>query len=185
MSIGREFDRWANNVREMEEHHWHTARYALGRIPVEPGNVVLDLGCGSGYAARALRDIAEADLALGLDASHDMVQKARTLTTDAGVNFVQGRFELLPVQDGTIDHVFSMEAFYYSPNPERALREIRRVLRPGGMFTCCVNYHTENRQNLDLSERLDVDVFCWSSKEYRAAFREAGLTVAAQDNIPD
>jgi cyclopropane fatty-acyl-phospholipid synthase-like methyltransferase len=51
------FDEWAADGRDkgMEQRHWHTAKHALGRMPIEDGDTVLDLGCGSGYAARAPR----------------------------------------------------------------------------------------------------------------------------------
>ena len=58
MSVREEFDAWAAEGRDrgMEDRHWHTAKHALTRMPVEAGDTVLDLGYGGGYAARALRD---------------------------------------------------------------------------------------------------------------------------------
>jgi len=44
----------------MEDRHWHTAKHVLARMPVEPGETVLDLGTGSGYALRALRETKDA-----------------------------------------------------------------------------------------------------------------------------
>ena len=58
MSVRKEFDAWAAEGRDrgMEERHWHTAKHVLARMPVESDDAVLDLGCGSGYALRALRE---------------------------------------------------------------------------------------------------------------------------------
>jgi ubiquinone/menaquinone biosynthesis C-methylase UbiE len=187
MSVQQEFDQWAKagKDRGMEERHWHTAKHALARMPVEPGDTVLDLGTGSGYALRALRDTREAGQCLGLDGSIEMVNNAREYTDDENVGFVGGDFHHLPLAEDAVDHVWSMEAFYYSQRPVEVLEEIRRVLRSGGTFYCAVNFFEESIHTHEWQERIDIDMQLWSREQYREAFREAGLVVAAQDTIPD
>jgi len=187
MSVREEFDDWAAAGRDkgMEDRHWHTAKYALARMPVEEGDVVLDLGTGSGYAARALRDTKRAGRAYGLDGSPEMARNARGYTDDPRVGFLVGDFDHLPFADDSVDHVFTMEAFYYANDPRETLAEVRRVLRPGGTFFCAVNYYEENVHSHDWQENIDVEMTRWSAREYREAFREAGLHVAEQDNLPD
>jgi len=187
MSVREEFDAWAAEGRDrgMEDRHWHTAKHVLSRMPVEAGDVVLDLGCGSGYAARALREAADAGRAYGLDGAPEMARNARSYTDDESVGFVVGDFGSLPFDENSVDHVFSMEAFYYATDPHETLREIRRVLRPGGTFYCAVNYYEENVHSHEWQEFIEVEMTRWSAGEYREAFREAGLHVAEQDNVPD
>src|SRR6056297_1777558 len=78
MSVRDEFDAWAADGRDrgMEDRHWATAKHALGRMAVESGDVVLDLGCGSGYAGRAIRDTYDAGRVYGLDGSPEMARNA-------------------------------------------------------------------------------------------------------------
>jgi ubiquinone/menaquinone biosynthesis C-methylase UbiE len=187
MSVREEFDRWAADGRDrgMEERHWHTAKPILARMPVEAGETVLDLGSGSGYAARALRETTGAGRAYGLDGSAEMVRNARSYTDDPRVAFLQGEFGHLPFAEGSVDHCFSMEAFYYATDPHRTLEELHRVLRPGGTFFCAVNYYEENVHSHDWSSNLGVEMTRWSREEYRDAFRAAGFHVAEQDNVPD
>ena len=187
MSVRDEFDAWAADGRDrgMEQRHWHTAKHALARMPVESGDAVLDLGSGSGYAARALREAGGAGRAVGLDGAPAMVENAREYTDDPMVEFVVGDFDALPFADDTFDHCFSMEAFYYAPDPVNTLEELARVLRPGGTFYCAVNFYEENVHSHAWQERIGVDMTRWSAAEYREAFRAAGLTVAEQDSIPD
>lgn len=78
-----------------------------------------------------------------------------------------------------------MEAFYYAPDPHHTLEEISRVLRPGGTFYCAVNYYEESEHTHEWQESISVEMTLWSRPEYRRAFREAGLVVAEQDEIPD
>ncbi|MDG5778220.1 class I SAM-dependent methyltransferase [Haloarculaceae archaeon H-GB2-1] len=187
MSVREEFDEWATSGRDkgMEERHWHTAKHVLARMPVEAGDFVLDLGCGSGYAGRALRETADAGRVYGLDGAPKMARNARSYTDDSNVGFVIGDFGSLPFADDSLDHVFSMEAFYYAADPVETLREIRRVLAPGGTFYCAVNFYEENVHSHEWQEFIEVEMTRWSRAEYREAFREAGLYVAEQDNVPD
>ncbi|NEU58867.1 class I SAM-dependent methyltransferase [Halorussus sp. MSC15.2] len=193
MSVREEFDDWAADGRDkgMEDRHWHTAKYVLARMPVEAGETVLDLGTGSGYAARALRDTKAAGRAYGLDGSPEMARNAQGYTenesgeSEGDAGFLVGDFDHLPFEDDSVDHVFTMEAFYYANDPHQTLREVARVLRPGGTFFCAVNYYEENVASHEWQDNIDVEMTRWSAAEYREAFREAGLHVAEQDNVPD
>ncbi|QLG49768.1 class I SAM-dependent methyltransferase [Natrinema halophilum] len=187
MSVREEFDDWATSGRDrgMEERHWNTAKQALMRMPVEPDDTILDLGCGSGYAGRALRATREAGRVYGLDGSTEMARNATGYTDDENVGYVVGDFDSLPIADDSIDHCWSMEAFYYATDPVETLRELTRVLRPGGTFYCAVNYYEENVHSHEWDQFISVEMTRWSRRQYRDAFRDAGFHVAEQDNIPD
>jgi SAM-dependent methyltransferase len=187
MNVREEFDDWARKGRDkgMEERHWNTAKHVLARMPVDEGDTVLDLGTGSGYALRALREAEGVGRGYGIDASPEMLRNARGYTDDDGIGFARGDFEALPFGDTTFDSVFSMEAFYYARDPLGALAEVRRVLRPGGTFFCAVNFFEESEETHKWQEEVDVGMTLWSVDDYRDAFRDAGLHVAEQDLIPD
>jgi SAM-dependent methyltransferase len=78
-----------------------------------------------------------------------------------------------------------MEAFYYAPDPHHTLEELARVLRPGGTFYCAVNFYEENVHAHEWQEKISIPMTLWSAERYRTKFREAGLYVAEQDNVPD
>ena len=187
MSVREEFDDWAASGRDrgMEDRHWHTAKHVLARMPVEAGDTVLDLGCGSGYAGRALREAKEAGRVYGLDGAPAMAGNARGYTDDPGVEYVVGAFDALPFETDSVDHAFSMEAFYYASDPHNTLNELRRVIRPGGTFYCAVNYFEENVHTHGWQENIPIEMTRWDYGEYREAFRSAGFHVAEQDTIPD
>ena len=187
MSAREEFDSWAAEGRDkgMEDRHWHTAKHVLARMPVEAGETVVDLGTGSGYALRALRETAGIGRGYGLDGAPEMARNAAADTDDDAIGFLVGDFDALPVADNSVDHVFSMEAFYYARDPIHTLTEIRRVLRPGGTFYCAVNYYEENEASHAWQENIAIEMTRWNRAEYREAFRDAGLHVAEQDTIAD
>lgn len=187
MSARDEFDTWAADGRDkgMEERHWHTAKHALARMPVESGDTVVDLGTGSGYALRVLYETADIEAGVGLDASPEMLQNARSYTEQRPIGFLRGDFGSLPFASDSVDHIWTMEAFYYATDPHETLSEIRRVLTPGGTFYCAVNYFEESEQTHHWQEMIDIDMTLWDRQQYREAFRSAGLVVAEQDTIPD
>ncbi len=186
MSVRAEFDEWATSGKDrgMENRHWHTAKHVLARMPVEAGDTVLDLGTGSGYALRALRE-RDVGRGYGLDGAPEMARNARSYTDDDAIGYVVGDFDALPFADDSIDHVFSMEAFYYAADPHHTLAEVRRVLATGGTFYCAVNYFAESESTHEWQENISVDMTLWDRTQYREAFRDAGLYVAEQDAIPD
>jgi ubiquinone/menaquinone biosynthesis C-methylase UbiE len=154
-------------------------------MPIEAGDRVLDLGTGSGYIPRAIREATDAGRAYGLDGSPEMTANARSYTDDPQVGFVVGDFDSLPFEDDSLDHVWTMEAFYYAADPDHTLDEVARVLKPGGTFYCAVNYYEENVHSHDWQDNISVEMTRWSRGEYREAFERAGLHVAEQDTIPD
>jgi ubiquinone/menaquinone biosynthesis C-methylase UbiE len=187
MSIQSEFDQWAvsGRDREIEDHHWHTAKGALARMPIEAGDTVLDLGTGSGYALRALDGTHRLGRGIGLDGSPEMVRNARAYTDARTISYTVGDFHHLPFAADSVDHVWSMEAFFFASEPVTMLEEVRRVLRPGGTYFCGVNFFEESEHTHEWQERIDIPMYLWSRGEYRELFREAGLYVASQDTIPD
>ncbi|MGH9453405.1 MAG: methyltransferase domain-containing protein, partial [Terriglobia bacterium] len=89
---------------------------------------VLDLGCGSAQITEAL-DVSEGIFLCGLDLSLDPMLEG--ISAGRRVRFVQGSGEKLPLKSGSFDYVVSGVALPYMDLPV-TLREIRRVLRPGG-----------------------------------------------------
>jgi ubiquinone/menaquinone biosynthesis C-methylase UbiE len=102
-----------------------------------PGERVLDVGCGTGsLALAAKRRVGPAGTVRGVDASPEMVNQARAKSARAGLDvaFQVARAEALPFADGSVDVVLGTLMLHHLPPVVRAefVREVRRVLRPGG-----------------------------------------------------
>ena len=94
----------------------------------EPGERILDLGCGDG---KLTRRIAETGAAVtGVDASPQMVAAARTL----GINAQVSNAESLPFNEQTFDAVFSNAVLHWVRDHDAMLGDVQRVLKPGGRF---------------------------------------------------
>lgn len=116
-------------------HDAASARAALYEVeallgaPLESGATVLDVGCGTGWYAAGLRRAAPDTTVIGLDLSAGMLGKA----ADAGArNLVQGQAERLPFPDACVAAVVARGVLHHLPDPEAALAEWRRVLKPDG-----------------------------------------------------
>lgn len=114
----------------------------LAGAALRPGERVLDLACGTGLVTlAAARAVAPSGHALGTDLSGEMVALAAQQAQQQGVSnadFVRMDAEQLAVADGSVDAVLCSLGLMYVPQPERVLREARRVLRPGGRLVVSV-----------------------------------------------
>ncbi len=109
----------------------HRKRYEFA-APLCDGKDVLDAGCGVGYGAEVLATRARRVVGVDLDA--EAIAYARRRYGAPNVEFVQGDLLALELPDGDFDVVCSFETIEHVPDHERYLREVRRVLRPGGVF---------------------------------------------------
>jgi ubiquinone/menaquinone biosynthesis C-methylase UbiE len=102
------------------------------------GEVVLDLGSGGGIdVILSARRVAPTGKAYGLDMTDEMLDLARRNAAEAGVDnleFLKGQIEEIPLPDSCVDVVISNCVINLSTDKARVLREVARVLRPGGRF---------------------------------------------------
>src|SRR5689334_15283228 len=94
---------------------------------VTAGGNVLDVGCGTGSLTFALAQNDEIRGVRGLDFSPVYVAYARRRSTDPRIEFQTGDACALPFPDASFDHALSMLVLQFIPQPERAVREMRRV----------------------------------------------------------
>jgi SAM-dependent methyltransferase len=105
-------------------------------LDLRPGETVLDLGSGAGVDAfLAARRVGPAGRVIGVDMTPAMLQRARANAALGGyaqVEFREGRLETLPVDDASVDAVTSNCVINLVPDKAAVLRDVARVLRPGG-----------------------------------------------------
>jgi SAM-dependent methyltransferase len=130
-------------------------RRALVRaaLDAQPGDRVLDLGCGPGfYVKELLEAVGPTGSVVGVDRSPDMLAvAARRVEGMSNVELHEGAATALPVADESFDRVLSVQVFEYVEDVLAALREVRRVLRPGGRLVLwdvdwgTVSWHASDR----------------------------------------
>ena len=109
-------------------------RRVLEQINITGDTMILDAGCGSGLFT-ALANRAGAHVT-GIDAASGLLEIARE--RNPGVTFLEEDLEALPFADNTFDVVTGFNSFQYAGNFENALKEAKRVLKPGGKLVAVI-----------------------------------------------
>jgi SAM-dependent methyltransferase len=120
---GARADDWALS----EDQQIPSYQEAVGRVGLERDQLVLDIGCGVGAFLRLVAD--RGARPFGLDASEALVELARERIPNADLRV--GEMEALPYEDDEFDLVTGFNSFFFANDIVAALREARRVARPG------------------------------------------------------
>lgn len=120
----------------MNRSHSNLTRWGLTHVSILSRDVILDVGCGGGKTVARLAAIATEGKVYGLDYSEESVAASRRTNGQSigsgRVEIVQGPVSHVPFPDRTFDLVTAVETHYYWPDLSADLREILRVLKPGG-----------------------------------------------------
>ena len=125
-------------VRAMNLGHAKMAEWGLAQVSVPKDGMLLDVGCGGGWMVRRLSERAPEGKVIGLDYATGSVAVSSATNVEgiqAGrAGIVRGSVAALPFPDSTFDVVTAVETHYYWPDLRANVREISRVLKPGGSF---------------------------------------------------
>jgi ubiquinone/menaquinone biosynthesis C-methylase UbiE len=143
---------------------------------------VLDVGCGTGFAVRQVAARVGAGRACGIDISPAMIEQARARVPQAlaaRIEFREASSSSIPYENGAFTHILCTNSFHHYPEPVAVLREMQRVLVPGGRIAIF-----ENAPDLSLYTRLwDLllrtfergHVRYYTSNQLKALLQQAGL----------
>jgi ubiquinone/menaquinone biosynthesis C-methylase UbiE len=188
-----EFNRWADAGEggKMERHHLDITEKTMRLMNLRPGERVLDLGCGSGWATRLLaRMVGDGPegfgQVVGVDVSDEMIRQARAASKDfENVLYVWGSAQQIPWEENYFDKVLSVESFYYYPDQERALMELFRVMAPKGRLFILINLYKDNPYSLQWVDQLNVPVHVRSEAEYIELLKKHAFENVEARRIPD
>ena len=177
-----------------EVYDRHVGRYTdelagglVAAAGVEPGHRVLDVGCGPGSVTRTLAEIVGRDQVAAIDPSPPFVEACRARVPGADVR--SGQAEQLPWEDGAFDVVVSQLVVNFMTDAPKAVAEMRRVTKPGGVIAAAVWDYAEGmtflRRFWDAARSIDEDAtardegqimrYC-SPPELEELWTTAGLT---------
>ena len=174
-------------ILRMNREHGPLRAWGFAHIPV--GRSVLDVGCGAGAALRELADRCPGAELTGCDISPLAVETATALNEDfvrtGRMRFLRCGVPDLPFADGAFDTVFSVESLYFWPDQVAGLREIRRVLAPGGWFMTALEMAggAMNERQLAIVEHLKMR--CPNLEELRGLLLEAGFADVTAEFEPE
>jgi ubiquinone/menaquinone biosynthesis C-methylase UbiE len=160
-------------------------RRAVQALGPKPGDQILELGCGHGRALRWVADSVAPGCAVGVDPSAVMCGVAqghnRRAIREGRVQVKRGHSGQIPEADDAFDKVFSVHTVYFWPDLDAGLREIRRVMRPGGELLLAAH----SRDNRAIADKLPTSVYSLrSDDEMREALERAGFSAVRITSDP-
>ncbi|MFF5899032.1 methyltransferase domain-containing protein [Streptomyces argenteolus] len=122
----------------LRSHQWRTAANSAAYLIPElrPGQAVLDVGCGPGTITADLAGLVSPGRVTAVDASGEVLEKAARTASERGlenVEFAAADVHALDFPDASFDVVHAHQVLQHVGDPVQALREMRRVCRPGGV----------------------------------------------------
>ncbi len=159
------------------------------------GGDILDVGCGTGNLASCLAQYPNTGSVVGIDFSAVYVDHAKRHNLNPRVTFVVGDACALPFETAAFDHSLSMLVLQFIPDAAKALREMRRVTRPGGTVAAATwdnrGGFVTYRMFFDTAAMIDPGAVARREKAYtrpltrpgelERAWHEAGLVDVEQD----
>jgi demethylmenaquinone methyltransferase / 2-methoxy-6-polyprenyl-1,4-benzoquinol methylase len=131
--LGPTYDRYARLLSFGQDPRWR--RFLVSRVPVGPQHTVLDVATGTAAVAIELTRRTGCRV-VGLDQSREMLETGRQRVEEAGlgdrIELVEGSADRLPFDEGSFDALTFTYLLRYVDDPETTMRELARVVRPGG-----------------------------------------------------
>ena len=123
-------------LKSMNKEHTPVSLWGLKYLNIKSDDVILDVGCGGGINIKRMAQ--DAKKVYGIDYSIESVNLSKEvnekLIDEGKVEIMKGNVKDLPFEDNTFDIVTAFETVYFWPDIEKCFGEVKRVLKPGGMF---------------------------------------------------
>lgn len=167
------FDQVAEQWDRMREGFFSEAvrERALAVAEVQPGKLAADVGAGTGFITEGL--LRRGLRVIAIEPSAAMrARMARKFAGVEGLELREGTAEALPIPDGAVDYAFANMCLHHVERPAAAIRELARVLKPGGVLVVTdLNAHRFEFVRLEHHDRW----LGFRKEEVARWFREAGL----------
>ena len=168
--IGRLF---GNNMARGNEYD---ARWTISLLNIQPESRVLEIGFGPGVSTQYASEKASKGFVVGIDHSETMVQAARKRNAkaiEAGrMELRQGDVASIADPDESFDTVFSIHSIYFWPKPVDCLKELKRVLKPGGLLAITIK---PKDKWIELKQDTITSANLYFSTDLVQMFSDAGL----------
>lgn len=155
-------------LKSMNKEHTPVSLWGLKHLNISPDDIVLDIGCGGGMNINRMAQTAKN--VYGVDYSIESVNLSKEVNEDL---IREGRVEVhegdvmdLPFDDDTFDIVTAFETVYFWPDIIKSFGEVKRVLKPGGMFLIGCESNGTNNLAMKFFDKV-IDMTFYEDKDLR------------------
>ena len=172
-------------LKSMNKEHTPVSLWGLKHLDIQDDDIVLDIGCGGGININRMSK--NAKKVYGVDYSIESVNLSREVNRqeiyDGKVEILKGNVQDLPFEDNTFDIVTAFETVYFWPDIEKSFGEVKRVLKPGGIFLIGMESNGNDNLTMKISEKL-IDMTVYNDEEITEFLKNNGysqITVYLRD----
>ena len=161
----------------MAKGNIYDAQWTVSLLDIQPHHRILEIGFGPGVSTQMAGEKASKGFVTGIDHSSTMVQAASKRNADAirsgRMELNQGDVASLPYPDESFDIAFSLHSIYFWQNPVDCLKQLRRVLKPGGLLAITIQPKDKWEPNVDANIMT-----LYFGKDLASMFSDAGYRQA-------
>lgn len=167
-------------LKRMNHSHYELTGWGLAHLTFDSHDRILDVGCGGGQTLYRLAETYPEAVLDGIDYSEVSVELSRetneTYIADGRMAIHQASVDELPFEDDSFDKVITVESFYFWPDHDKGLKEIRRVLKPNGkLLIICEVYGDAPLSPRERENIQKYTMFNPTRAEYRELLERNGL----------
>ena len=172
-------------LKSMNKEHTPVSLWGLKHLDIKEEDIILDVGCGGGINIKRMAE--KAKKVYGVDYSEESVKLSREVNAqgiyDGNVEIIKGDVQSLPFDDETFDIVTAFETIYFWPDIEKCFGEVKRVLKPGGIFLIGMESNGSDSLTMKFFERV-IDMTVYNDGEVTGFLKNNGyskITVYLRD----
>ena len=171
--VQEEFDRWsdAGRAESMAKGHHSMTIQCLDQWSFSAEDIVLDVGCGNGWAVREMCSRGAKE-GIGVDLSPKMISRAEGMKKWKE-DYYAANAQNLPLPDGHVDVILSVESLYYYDDPSMALKEWFRVAKSGARLGILIDLFLENDGSHAWVDALPIPVHLLGIDQYKDLLLDA------------
>lgn len=174
-------DQGVEMLQGMNDHHTNVTDMMLRILSPQNGETILDIGCGGGRALKRVSALMETGVLHGIDYSETAVscsiEENAEDVSSGKISICHGSVSKLPFPENTFDKIYSVESYFFWPDLSNDLKEIFRVLKPGGKLVIAENYMYEEDYSKEEWERvLTYDMHVFHPHEFFKLLKAAGFS---------
>lgn len=168
-------------LQRMNDSHFAVTGWALDFLTFCEKDQVLDIGCGGGATIARISQYIQTGHLTGIDYSEVSVEMSQKLNEaeirNGKIDILEASVKNMPFEDDTFDKIVTVESFYFWPDPVENLKEVRRVLKKGGVFLLVADiYQKDDLAEETLKNIRRYELLNPEPEEFKSMFEQAGFT---------